>query len=107
MHVFIMRLRDFSFILDPEERLRIKNGCETLDKLDLWSWLSEYIPEDGLGYSLSSHPNMYKIGKCMETLTNPPRHSGFSFTYTMRHLRFIAKFGLTKYKECVIDRVWI
>jgi hypothetical protein len=105
MQVFIMRLRDFSFILDTEERLRIKNGCDALDKLDLWSWLSEYKSEDGIGFSLYSHPNMYKIGKCMETLPNSPRHSGFSFTSTMRQLQFIAKFGLSKYKDCVRDRI--
>lgn len=96
-----MRLRDFSFILDTEERLRIKNGCDTLDKLDLWTWLSEYKPEDGLGYSIDSHPNMYKINRCMETLPKPIRHSRFSFTYTMRQLQFIAKFGMDKYCQRV------
>lgn len=100
-----MRLRDFSFVLDTEERLRIKNGCDALDKLDLWTWLSEYTPDDGLGFSLVSHPNMYKISKCMESLPNPPQHSGFSFMSTMRQLRFIAKFGISKYKECVRDQI--
>lgn len=102
-----MRLRDFSFIMDADERHKIKNGCEALDNLGLWTWLSEYKPEDGLGFSFASHPNMYKISNCMESLPNPPRHSGFSFTSTMRQLRFIAKFGLQKYKECVRTHVWI
>jgi hypothetical protein len=96
-----MRLKDFSFIVDSDARNNLINGCDAIDALELWGWLSEYRPEDGLGYSLSSHPNMYRISKKMESMPNPPRHSGFSFTTTMRHLRFIAKFGLDRYSHFV------
>jgi len=96
-----MRLRDFSFISNLDDRNKIMNGCAALDKLDLWEWLAEYRPEEGLGYSCESHPNMYRISKLMESLPNPQRHSGFSFIRTMRQLRFIAKFGMDKYSECV------
>jgi hypothetical protein len=96
-----MRLRDFSFITNTDDRNKIMNGCAALDKLELWTWLAEYRPDDGFGYSIDSHPNMYEINKCMETLSKPQRHSRFSFMHTMRHLRFIAKFGMDKYCECV------
>lgn len=96
-----MRLRDFSFIANVDDRNKIMNGCAALDTLDLWEWLAEYKPEEGLGYSIDSHPNMYKINRCMETLPKPTRHSRFSFISTMRHLRFIAKFGMDKYCECM------
>jgi len=35
----------------------------------------------------------------MEELPNSPGHSGSSFAFTMRHLQYIAKHGLDKYKR--------
>ena len=35
----------------------------------------------------------------MEELPNSPGHSGASFACTMRHLQYIAKHGLDKYKR--------
>jgi hypothetical protein len=34
----------------------------------------------------------------MESLPNPPGHSGGSFAITMRHLEYIAKNGMDKFK---------
>ena len=39
----------------------------------------------------------------MEELPNPPGHSGSSFGFTMRHLHYIAKNGLDKYRKNYLD----
>ena len=57
-----------------------------------------YEPEEGKGFMWSNHPNINNIGIKMESLPNPPGHSGGSFAFTMRHLQYIAKNGIDSYK---------
>jgi hypothetical protein len=37
----------------------------------------------------------------MESLPNPPGHTGSSFSFTLRHLQYIAKHGTDEYKKKV------
>jgi len=90
-------MQDFSFIKDEHTRRIVANGYEAVDKLELWSWLKAFDAEGG--FMFCSHPNVSAIGNKMESLENPPGHSGFSFAFTMRHLEYIAKNGLDEYKQ--------
>jgi hypothetical protein len=74
------------------------NGYNAVTQLELWSWMKEFDPKEG-GFMFSNDPNIYKIVGKMETLPNPPGHSGSSFALTMRHLEFIAKNGMDEYKK--------
>lgn len=89
---------DFSFISDEFTRNIISNGYSAVNQLELWSWLKTYEPEEGRGFMWSNHPNISNIGNKMESLPNPPGHSGSSFAFTMRHLQYIAKNGIDSYK---------
>lgn len=91
-------MADLSFINDTHSRSMIQNGHQAITQLELWSWLKTFEPGDG-GFMFSSDPRIMMIGKKMDSLPNPPGHSGESFGFTMRHLQFIAKHGLQKYME--------
>uniref|UniRef100_A0A6C0B7D4 Uncharacterized protein n=1 Tax=viral metagenome TaxID=1070528 RepID=A0A6C0B7D4_9ZZZZ len=81
----------FSFIEDKFTRSLISNGYDSINQLQLWSWLKEYELDEDKGFMWSRHPNFDIIIKTMESLPNPPGHSGASFAYTMRCLHYIAK----------------
>ena len=89
---------DFSFILDIDTRNLVSNGYTAVSQLELLGWLKEFTPNSNEGFMFSSDPNIYKIIGRMESLPNPPGHSGSSFAITMRHLEYIAKHGIDKYK---------
>ena len=96
-------MTDFSFISNQHNRSLIANGYMAVSQLELWKWLKKFNPEEGDGFSWTNHPNIEKIGQKMESLPNPPGHSGCSFAITMRHLEFIAKEGLDKYKTAIMS----
>ena len=91
-------MADFSFIRDEHTRELVSNGYTAISQLELFGWLKDFIPNGNEGFMFSSDPNIYKIIGRMESLPNPPGHSGCSFAITMRHLEHIAKHGLDKYK---------
>jgi hypothetical protein len=91
-------MTDFSFIRDPHTRHMVSNGYTAVNQLELWKWMKEYIPENDKGFMFSDHPYINRIMAKMESLPNPPGHSGSSFAVTMRHLEYIAKHGLDEYK---------
>ena len=90
---------DFSFISDSHTRSLVSNGYTAVSQLELWNWMKEYTPENDEGFAWSKHPYIYRIMDKMESLPNPPGHSGCSFAVTMRELEYIAKNGIDKYKE--------
>ena len=91
-------MTDFSFIRNNLDRSNISNGYDAVSQLELWAWMKEFKPEDGEGFMCSEHPNVIRIGEKMESLPNPPGHSGCSFAITMRYLEYIAKNGMDKFK---------
>ena len=91
-------MQSFDFIIDEHTRRLVSNGYQAVEQLELWSWMKSFEPEANEGFMFSSNRNISKIMKKMESLPDPPGHSGSSFGMTMRHLEFIAKHGMDKYK---------
>jgi len=91
-------MTDFSFIRDAHTRALVSNGYTAVSQLELLGWLKDFTPNGNDGFMFSNEPNIYKIIGRMESLPSPPGHSGSSFAITMRHLKYIAKHGLDKYK---------
>lgn len=89
----------FDFISDLHTRSLISNGYSAVTQLELWDWMKEFTPAESDGFMWTNHPNVYRICEKMESLPNPPGHSGSSFAFTMRILEFIAKNGLDEYKK--------
>jgi hypothetical protein len=92
-------MQDFSYIKDEHTRNLISNGYRAIMLLELNSWMEIYEPEEDEGFAWSQHPNITKIMKKMEELPDAPGHSGFSFAFTMRHLEYIAKKGISEHKK--------
>ena len=95
--VLLIMLVNLSFISNEHTRKMVANGHQAVTQLELWPWLSTFEPEDGFMYT--THENITAICNKMESLPNAPGHSGFSFGFTMRHLQFMAKHGMKKYKD--------
>ena len=89
----------FEFIESSHTRRMIENGYQAVNSLELWDFLSKFEPEEGKGFMFTDHHEINRIGEKMEELPNSPGHSGASFACTMRHLQYIAKHGLDKYKR--------
>jgi hypothetical protein len=93
-------MADFSFISNEHTRSLVINGYNAVNQLELWSWMKKFKPGDD-GFMFSEHPNVSMIGMKMESLPDAPGHSGGSFALTMRHLEYIAKNDMEKYKEYI------
>lgn len=91
-------MTDFSFISDTHTRRLVSNGYKAVSQLELMGWLKNYTPDTNEGFMFSKSPNIRKISEKMESLPDAPGHSGPSFADTMRHLEYIAKYGLDEYK---------
>ena len=91
---------DFSFIKDVDSRNNILNAYNAVTKCNSWEFIKKFKPEDVDGCLYCSHPTIYKISETMEKCTPKiPPHSGSSFTWTMKEIHKIAKFGYEKYKN--------
>jgi hypothetical protein len=64
------------------------------NEVDLWKFLSTYDPPSSHGFMFSSHPITDKIIAATQV-----GHSGSSMAFTMRHLQFMAKYGVQGYRE--------
>jgi ubiquitin len=76
-------------IVDATEGSILKNRG-----VDGWEYLSKYSPPSGQGFMFSDDSIVNEIGRHMTV-----GHSGTSYGYTMRHLEFIAKNGMSKHRE--------
>ena len=92
---------DLSFISNEHTRKMVANGHQAVTQLELWPWLSTFDPEHGFMYT--THDNIDAISRKMNALPNAPGHSGASFGLTMRHLQFMAKHGMNKYKDELLN----
>jgi len=94
---------DFSFIDDAHTRSLVVNGYAAVNQLELWQWLKTFEPSSD-GFMWSKDPTVGIIGQKMESLPDAPGHSGASFALTIRHLEYIAKNGMHKYKEYMTNQ---
>ena len=97
-------MTDFNFISNAHTRNMVSNGHAAVSQLELWSWLKNYSPDEGDGFMFSDHPNVIRILEKMESLPNPPGHSGGSFAETMRYLEHIAKYDMDSFKKQISDK---
>ncbi len=92
----------FDFIRDSWERKMLENGYQSISELELWDWLQTF-KHDEHGFMCSNHENILLISQKMQSLPNPPNHSGSSFGHIMRTLEYIAKNGMDKFKHEILN----
>jgi hypothetical protein len=86
---------NFDFIIDISERIELKNGYETINKLELWDWLRAYDINNR--FIVTDDPVMLKIMAAIDT-TN---HS------IMYRLKYIADNGENAFKESYLHYIRI
>ena len=89
---------DFSFILDRMSRELAKTSYNSVTALNMWDFFQEFQPEEGKGFMFSSHPKLTELENYIESKYNMG-HSGASWGWSMRIIQFIAKNGITKYRQ--------
>ncbi len=86
---------NFDFIQYSWEKIMLENGYQSINELELWDWIKTYDQR----FMCSVHPNLILIIEKMQSLPNPPNHSGASFGHSMRVLQYIAKEGLERFRK--------
>jgi hypothetical protein len=96
---------DLSYMGDKWSQDMVRDGMGAIIRLndkmkrkestiDVWDYLSKYIPEEGKGFMFSSDPIVSQIINEMEI-----GHSGSTVGWTMRQLELIVKSGLTAHRS--------
>jgi len=82
-------------IKDEWSRKMIQDGIKTLNRLEAWYLLRNFIPEEKQGFMFNRDERMRNV---MSEIDNDyGGHSGSSIAITCRHLEFIAKNGIHQY----------
>lgn len=88
--------RNYSDLYDDEVSIEMLQDADNAITINgLWTWLTDFKPEDGKGFMFSNHPNLDLIRNAMKYTG----HSGSSYGWTMRQMEFIAKEGWDKFRE--------
>jgi hypothetical protein len=91
---------DLSF-LDPSDRRMIESAYHVMNRLGAWDYVRRYSPTHRLGYSFD--PDL-AINRIMNEINHEyGLHSGVSAGYTMRRIEFIAKNGLSFFRQQYIE----
>lgn len=101
---------DLSYISGSWDRDMIRDGMNAVvlvselhevktKEINVWKYLSEYSPPSDRGYMFS-----YGDDKIVTLVQNKMTvgHSGYSMGWVMRHIEFIAQYGLPAHREMVI-----
>lgn len=91
---------DLSF-LDPMDRRMIESAYRVMNRLGAWDYVRRYSPSRRLGYSFD--PDL-AINRILNEIHDAyGLHSGVSAGYTMRRIEFIAKNGLSFFRQQYIE----
>jgi len=91
---------DLSF-LDPLDRRMIESAYRVMNRLGAWDYVRRYSPSRRLGYSFD--PDL-AINRILNEIHDAyGLHSGVSAGYTMRRIEFIAKNGLSFFRQQYIE----
>ena len=82
-------------IKDEWSRKMIQDGIKTLNRLEAWYLLRNFIPEEKQGFMFNRDESMRNVMSEIEK--DYGGHSGSSMAITCRNLEFIAKNGIQQY----------
>ena len=88
-------------IKDEWSRKMIQDGIKTLNRLEAWYLLRNFIPEEKQGFIFNRDEKIKNIMSEIEK--DYGGHSGSSMAITCRHLEFIAKNGIHQYVKKFIQ----
>jgi len=101
---------NFEFIQSTADRALYKNAYDAISECGLWDWLSNYDSDDLImvfGCTGIDNPNleMSKINAIILNSDVGKGHTASSYSYTMHVMQFIAKYGLTMFRQYITTLV--
>ena len=88
---------DWSFHTNIPTRIMIQSAYEAVQCLEKWEFLYQFEVDEDTGFMLSRDPEIEIIIHAVDEFYQHG-HSGSSIGITMRHIHFIAKYGLEEYR---------
>ena len=81
------------------------NCWQAITLTETWEFIKKDPGE--YGFMGSNAPEIYTIHSKMEELPNQVGHTGFSFTWTLRQMQYLANNGEESYKQLVLKNCLI
>lgn len=88
---------DFSFIPSESERMLLINGYNTMNRIQKWGELRNFVVNPTLGFMMERN-NQDIVYIMNQIVTDYDAHSGASIGCTMQMLHHISKYGLEHFK---------
>ena len=90
----------FEYVKDINTRDMLINCWQAITLTETWEFIKKDPGE--YGFMGSNAPEIYTIHSKMEELPNQVGHTGFSFTWTLRQMQYLANNGEESYKQLVL-----
>jgi len=87
----------FEFIQCTNSRDLFSNAYYTIERLEAWQTLHNYVVDDTTGFMFPSSDEIKEI--IQEIANDYGNHSGCTMAVTMRVMHFISQFGWTTFRE--------
>ena len=85
-------LATFDFA-EYNNKMMYMDAYSAITQLDLWPWLSAFTPHEKKGFMIYD-PTLCKIEGALKT-----GHSGVSFAFVMRAMKYISNYGYLAFEE--------
>jgi hypothetical protein len=89
----------FEFICDSHTRHMLVSAHCTISRLNKWLYLREYVVDKDRGFMGTTEPSIVQLMSEVSNDYQNGNHSGTSMGITMRHMDFLAKYGMAKFRE--------
>ena len=86
----------FEFVTDEHTRRMFVSAYHTITRLEKWSYLREYVVDPEKGFMMSREPSIVSL--IIEIDNDYGGHSGGSMSVTLRHMQFLAKYGMEQFR---------
>ena len=82
----------FEFV-GPNVQNYFKNAHWALSQTNMWEWLANFTPQNNEDFLFCNDDNLKIVEQKMFEQDVAHDHSGLSFAYTMRNMKYIAQHG--------------
>lgn len=80
------------------ERDYFKNAHWALTETNLWTWFANFTPPNNEGFTFCNDDTLKILENKMLEQDVAHNHSGFSFEYTMKNMKYIAEHGYNAFQ---------
>ncbi len=92
-------LQQFNYVSDKLHQSMLKNAYQAINLTEMW----DYIKKNTNYFMINDDNEIQIISQKMSEL-GYDTHSGSSFGWTMRHMQFIAQYGLEEHSKKWVEK---